>query len=64
MSLVDRAGWVTGTNFALCSYEKFQPGFRELHCAVKWNVYDVENTVGNPGRCPPDRQNSSRRSSR
>ena len=29
MSLVDRAGPVTGTNFALGSYEKFQPGFRD-----------------------------------
>ena len=30
MSLVDRAGSVTGMNFALHgSYEKFQPGFRD-----------------------------------
>ena len=29
MSPVDRAGSVTGMNFALGSYEKFQPGFRE-----------------------------------
>ena len=28
MSSVDRAGSVTGMNFALDSYEKFQPGFR------------------------------------
>lgn len=27
MSPVDRAGPVTGTNLALVSYEKFQPGF-------------------------------------
>ena len=26
---VDRAGSVTGMNFALGSYEKFQPGFRD-----------------------------------
>ena len=29
MSPVDRAGSVTGMNFALVSYEKFQPGFRD-----------------------------------
>ena len=29
MSPVDRAGSVTGMNFALRSYEKFQPGFRD-----------------------------------
>ena len=29
MSPVDRAGSVTGMNFALSSYEKFQPGFRD-----------------------------------
>ena len=29
MSPVDRAGTVTGMNFALGSYEKFQPGFRD-----------------------------------
>ena len=29
MSLVDRAGPDTGTNFTLGSYEKFQPGFRD-----------------------------------
>ena len=29
MSPVDRAGSVTGMNFALGSYEKFQPGFRD-----------------------------------
>ena len=29
MSPVDRAGLVTGMNFALGSYEKFQPGFRD-----------------------------------
>ena len=29
MSLVNRAGSVTGMNFALGSYEKFQPGFRD-----------------------------------
>ena len=29
MSQVDRAGSVTGMNFALGSYEKFQPGFRD-----------------------------------
>ena len=29
MSPVDRAGSVTGINFALGSYEKFQPGFRD-----------------------------------
>ena len=29
MRPVDRAGSVTGTNFALGSYEKFQPGFRD-----------------------------------
>ena len=27
---VDRAGPVTGTNFTLGSYEKFQPGFRDV----------------------------------
>ena len=30
LSLVDRAGPVTGTNFTLGSYEKFQPGFRDV----------------------------------
>ena len=29
MSPVDRAGSVTGINFALSSCEKFEPGFRE-----------------------------------
>ena len=29
MSPVDRAGSVTGMNFSLGSYEKFQPGFRD-----------------------------------
>ena len=29
MSPVDRAGSVTGMNFALGSCEKFQPGFRD-----------------------------------
>ena len=29
MSPVDRAGSVTGMNFALGSYEKFPPGFRD-----------------------------------
>ena len=29
MNPVDRAGSVTGMNFALGSYEKFQPGFRD-----------------------------------
>ena len=29
MSPVDRAGSVTGMNFALGSYEKCQPGFRD-----------------------------------
>ena len=29
MSAVERAGSVTGINFALGSYEKFQPGFRD-----------------------------------
>ena len=29
MSPVDRAGSVTGMNFVLGSYEKFQPGFRD-----------------------------------
>ena len=29
MSPVDRVGSVTGMNFALGSYEKFQPGFRD-----------------------------------
>ena len=29
MSPVYRAGPLTGTNFALGSYEKFQPGFRD-----------------------------------
>ena len=29
MSPVDRAGPLTETNFALGSYEKFQPGFRD-----------------------------------
>ena len=29
MSPVDLAGLVTGINFTLGSYEKFQPGFRE-----------------------------------
>ena len=29
MSPVNQAGSVTGINFALGSYEKFQPGFRD-----------------------------------
>ena len=29
MSPVDRAASLTGTNFTLGSYEKFQPGFRD-----------------------------------
>ena len=29
MRPVDRAGPLTGTNFALGSYEKIQPGFRD-----------------------------------
>ena len=29
MSPINRAGPVTGMNFALGSYEKFQPGFRD-----------------------------------
>ena len=29
MSPVDRAGPLTGSNFALGSYEKIQPGFRD-----------------------------------
>ena len=29
MSPVDRAGSLTGTNFTLGSYEKYQPGFRD-----------------------------------
>ena len=29
MSPVDRVGSFTGMNFALGSYEKFQPGFRD-----------------------------------
>ena len=29
MSPVDRAGSVTGMNFALGSYENYQPGFRD-----------------------------------
>ena len=29
MSPVDRARQLTGTNFALVSYDKFQPGFRD-----------------------------------
>ena len=29
MSPINRAGPVTGMNFALSSYEKFQPGFRD-----------------------------------
>ena len=29
MSPVDRAGPLTGTSFALSSYEKIQPGFRD-----------------------------------
>ena len=29
MSVIDRAGPLTGTNFALSSYEKIQPGFRD-----------------------------------
>ena len=29
MSPVDRADSLTGTNFTLGSYEKFQPGFRD-----------------------------------
>ena len=32
--------------------------------AVKWDAYDMENTAGNARRCYPERQNSSRCSSR
>ena len=36
MSPVDRAGSVTGMNFALDSYEKFQPGFRDEKRSKSW----------------------------
>ena len=36
MSPVDRAGSVTGMNFALGSYEKFQPGFRVRKGQRSW----------------------------
>ena len=36
MSPVDRAGSVTGRNFALGSYEKFQPGFRDEKGQRSW----------------------------
>jgi len=35
MSPVDRAGPVTGTNFSMCSSEKFQPGFRDEKIKAK-----------------------------
>ena len=36
MSPVDAAGPVTGTNqFPMCSYEKFQPGFRDEKIKAK-----------------------------
>ena len=52
-SSVDRAGSIAGTNFALGSYEKFQPGFRDetkdpglscikpaLKCSLKKVTYE------------------------
>ena len=41
MSLVDQAGSLTGINFTLGSYEKFQPGFRDekrpnMSCSAKF----------------------------
>ena len=40
MSPVDRAGSITGMNFALGSYEKFQPGFRD---EKRWKILGMGN---------------------
>ena len=50
MSPVDRAGSLTGTNFTLGSYEKFQPGFRDekrpkTSCGAKFEKQIKANTV-------------------
>ena len=43
MSPVDRAGSVTGMNFALGSYEKFQPGFRdEKRSKILWTSFGAK----------------------
>ena len=96
MSPVDLAGPVTGANFPLGPYEKFQPSFRDekrpkTSCVakfekeskhgetrsynfhayysfgnsyscitfIKWDAYDVENTVGKARRCRIHVKNSS-----
>ena len=48
MSPVDRAGSLSGTNFTLGSYEKFQPGFRDekgQRRVVARNSRNKANTV-------------------
>ena len=45
MSTVDRAGSVIGTNFALGSYKKFQPGFRdEKKKQISWGGVLARNS--------------------
>ena len=48
MSPVDRVGSLTGTNFTLGSYEKFQPGFRDekrpkTSCGAKFEKHKIDN---------------------
>ena len=45
--------------FNFGAYHSFGNSYSRI-AAVKWDVYDIENTTGNARRCHPDRQNSSR----
>ena len=52
MSPVDRAGSLTGANFTLGSYEKFQPGFRDekrpkTSCDVKFEKQSKHSETQN-----------------
>ena len=52
MSPVDRAGSLTGTNFILGSYEKFQPGFRDekrpkTSCGAKFEKQNKHSETQN-----------------
>ena len=49
MSPVDRAGSVTGMNFALGSYKKFQPGFRDEKGQRSW-VRVLAPNLGNKAK--------------
>ena len=43
MSSVDRAGPDAGTDFALYSYQKFQPGFRDEKGQKSWRLFLARN---------------------